>query len=187
MSELLSMQFFSVFSHDDGLSPEEEGPPGSEMNNIVFTRRYALNHQKASGSDGISAWILKVCSEKVADALVLIFSASINQRKIPDDWKHAIITPVYKGGNKNRTNPENYRPISLTSVTCKLMEHIIHSHIMKHLDRDQTLSNARHCFRKFHSCETQLLQTHVIGMWNELPRETVNQVDKSKFLNDIES
>ena len=113
------------------------------MNNIVFTRRYALNHQKASGSDGISAWILKVCSEKVADALVLIFSASINQRKIPDDWKHAIITPVYKGGNKNRTNPENYRPISLTSVTCKLMEHVIHSHIMKHLDRDQTLSNAQ--------------------------------------------
>ena len=63
------------------------------------------------------------------------------------------------GGNKNRTNPENYRPNSLTSVTCKLMEHIIHSHIMKHLDRDQTLSNAQHGFRKFHSCETQLLQT----------------------------
>ena len=71
----------------------------------------ALNHKKASGSDGISARILKVCSEEVADALVLIFSASIIQGKIPNDWRHAIITPVYKGGNKNRTNPENYRPI----------------------------------------------------------------------------
>ena len=162
------------------------------MNNIVQENGIiklldALNHQKASESDGTSAQILKVCSEEVADALVLVFSASINQGKLPDDWRHAIITSVYKGGNKNHTNPENYRPISLTSVTCKLMEHVIHSHIMKHLDRDQTLSNARHCFRKFHSCETQLLQTHVIGMWNELPRETVNQVDKSKFLNDIES
>ena len=55
--------------------------------------------------------------------LLLIFSTSINQGKIPDDWRHA----VYKGGNKSRTKPESYRPISLTSVTCKLMEHIIHS------------------------------------------------------------
>ena len=100
----------SVFSYDDGSSPEVEGPPGSEINNIVFTRNgiikllNALNHKKASGSDGISARIFKVCSEEVADALVLIFSASINQGKIPDDWRHA-------SGNKNRTNPENYRPI----------------------------------------------------------------------------
>ena len=65
-----------------------------------------LNHQKASGSDGISARVLKVCSEEVADALVLFFSTSINQGKIPDDWRHAIITPVYKGG-MNRTKPEN--------------------------------------------------------------------------------
>ena len=165
--ELLSMQFASVFSHDDGSSPEVEGPPGFEMNNIVQENGIiklldALNHQKASESDGTSAQILKVCSEEVADALVLVFSASINQGKLPDDWRHAIITSVYKGGNKNHTNPENYRPISLTSVTCKLMEHVIHSHIMKHLDRVQTLSNAHvHAsrFRKFHSCETQLLQT----------------------------
>ena len=104
------MQFASVFSHDDDSSPEVEGPPGSKMNNIVFTRNgiikllNALNHQKASGSYGISARILKVCSEEVADVFVLIFSASINQGKIPDDWRHA-------SGNKNRTNPENYRPI----------------------------------------------------------------------------
>ena len=103
------MQFASVFSHDDGSSPEVEGPPGFEMNNIVQENGIiklldALNHQKASESDGTSAQILKVCSEEVADVFVLIFSASINQGKIPDDWRHA-------SGNKNRTNPENYRPI----------------------------------------------------------------------------
>ena len=66
------------FSHNDGSFPEVEGPPGSEMNNIVFIGNgiikllNTLNHQKASGSDGISARILKVCSEEVADALDIL-------------------------------------------------------------------------------------------------------------------
>ena len=118
-----------------------------------------MNYEKASGSVKISAGVLKEYANEVSDVLVLLFSASLAQRTIPEEWERAIITPVYKSNNKNQSKAENYWPISLTSVTCKLMEHFLHSHIMKHLDKDQTLSETQHGFRKLRLCETQLLET----------------------------
>ena len=93
------------------------------------------------------------------DFLILLFTASLHQGQVPTDWKQAIITPLYKGGNKNRSKPENYRPVSLTCTTCKVMEHIVHSHVMSHFDREKILSDSQHGFRKHRSCETQLIQT----------------------------
>ena len=118
-----------------------------------------LDPTKASGPDNVSTRILRECADDISDFLVLLFTASLKQGKIPDEWKQAIITPIYKGGNKNRSKAENYRPVSLTSTTCKIMEHIIHSHIMKHFDKENILTNAQHGFRKHRSCETQLIQT----------------------------
>ena len=66
-------------------------------------------------------------------------------------------SPVFKKGAKNR--PENYRPVSLTSITCKMLEHIITSSIMRHLEQHEILTDAQHGFRKQRSCETQLIIT----------------------------
>ena len=74
---------------------------------------------------------------------------------VPSDWVTANVTPVFKKGNRNE--PSNYRPISLTSVPCKIMEHIIYRHIMDHLDSNSILVNYQHGFRQGHSCETQLI------------------------------
>ena len=52
---------------------------------------------------------------------------------------------------------ENYRPVSLTSVVCKILEHIIHRHIMNHCDQHNLLSSHQHGFRQKHSCESQLI------------------------------
>ena len=109
--------------------------------------------------DEISTRILIECAEIVTKPLVFIFEASLKQMKIPDDWRQATITPIYKGGNKSRVIPENYRPVSLTSVPCKIFEHIIHSHIINHLEQHNILTNKQHGFRKRRSCETQLLKT----------------------------
>ena len=142
-----------------------QAPRGSMIDGITFTTNGIvkllkdLNSEKTSGSDEKSARALKDCVNEVGDELVSLFSVSFAQGIIPEEWRHAIITPVYKGKNKNRSKTESYRPISLTSVNCKLMEHIIHSHIMKHLDKNQTLSERQYGFRKFCSCETQLLET----------------------------
>ena len=76
---------------------------------------------------------------------------------MPDDWKKANIVPVFKKGDKQL--PENYRPISLTSISSKLLEHIIHTNIMIHLDTNNLLSPFQHGFRKERNCETQLITT----------------------------
>ena len=84
---------------------------------------------------------------------------TLYQGKIPDDWRQALIAPIHKAGNKNKTVAENYRPVSLTTVTCKVLEHIIHSHIISHLDRHNVLHDNQYGFRRKRSCETQLLKT----------------------------
>jgi hypothetical protein len=85
---------------------------------------------------------------------------------IPKDWKHANVVPAFKKGERYKAG--NYRPISLTCICCKLMEHIITSNIMKHLDSNNILYNLQHGFRKARSCESQLLQ--FIQELNELGR-----------------
>ena len=65
--------------------------------------------------------------------------------------------PIFKKGS--RCDPANYRPVSLTSVPCKLLEHILCTHIRGHLDRIGAVTDVQHGFRARHSCESQLLLT----------------------------
>ena len=89
--------------------------------------------------------------------LALLFTQSLETGTIPHDWSNALISPVFKKGNVHK--PSNYRPVSLTTVTCKIMEHIICSHIHGHLKQHSLLTPVQHGFRKQHSCESQLLIT----------------------------
>ena len=66
---------------------------------------------------------------------------------------------MFKGGKKDRNKDKKYRPISLTSISCKVLEHILHSNIMKHLENNNILTDLQHGFRKHRSCETQLIIT----------------------------
>ena len=75
-----------------------------------------LNPHKATGPDNIPANLLKLTALQIAPLLVLVFIASVNQGKLPDDWKLAYITPILKKGN--RRSAANYRPISITSICC---------------------------------------------------------------------
>ena len=74
---------------------------------------------------------------------------------VPLDWTNANVTAVFKKGDK--TIPANYRPVSLTCILCKTMEHIIFSNIMKHADYHHLLVHFQQGFRENHSCDTQLL------------------------------
>ena len=82
---------------------------------------------------------------------------SLRTGTIPEDWKNANIHAIYKKGDKSLAS--NYRPISLTSLPCKIMEHILFHQIMSHLDKHDILTDVQHGFRKSHSCETQLITT----------------------------
>ena len=115
-----------------------------------------LNKYKSPGPDNIVPLILKNVQNAVIEHLVQIFNYSINSNFIPEDWKLANVTPIYKKGNKNMAG--NYRPISLTSVIGKLLENIITNHIRNYLEVNNLISDSQHGFRKKRSCLTNLLE-----------------------------
>ena len=82
-----------------------------------------INIHKASGPDNIHGRILKECTTQIAPILTTLFSLSFKTGKIPDDWRYASVCPAFQKGDKN--NPINYRPISLTCIICKLLEHVV--------------------------------------------------------------
>ncbi|XP_076434604.1 uncharacterized protein LOC143274619 [Babylonia areolata] len=99
--------------------------------------------------------LLKTVAEEITPALTLLYRISYSSGTLPQDWKQANITPVFKKGEKYKA--ANYCPISLTCIACKLMEHIITSHIMSHVENNEILCPEQHGFRRGRSCETQLL------------------------------
>ena len=118
-----------------------------------------LKDHKACGPDLLPTKILKEAAEPVSVFLKAIFVKSLSSDTLPRDWKLANITPVYKKGDSSK--PANYRPISLTCVCSKLMEHIIVSNVMNHFTNHNVLSDRQHGFRARRSCESQLLSlTH---------------------------
>jgi hypothetical protein len=114
-----------------------------------------LNPNKASGPDNISPRLLKELAEEVTPMLTKIFQATLEHGTVPKQWTNANVSPIFK--KADRSKAANYRPVSLTSVSCKLLEHIILSSIMKHLEGNSLLSDSQHGFRQRRSCETQLV------------------------------
>ena len=95
--------------------------------------------------------------DELAPILTQLYQYSLAEGEIPSDWRDARIVPVFKKGEKHL--PSNYRPVSLTSIDCKLLEHITHSNITSHFDRYNILTDKQHGFRIRRSCETQLATT----------------------------
>ena len=114
-----------------------------------------LNPCKATGPDNIPAFVLKNTAPELAPLLAELFQLSLDTQEVPEDWKKANIVPIFKKGD--RSLPANYRPVSLTSIMCKILEHVVHSSVMSHFDNHSILTDAQHGFRKSRSCQTQLL------------------------------
>ena len=114
-----------------------------------------LDVNKAPGPDGISTWILKECREQLAEKIHNLVKTSLEQGRVPKEWKRANIVPIYKGGR--REDPLNYRPVSLTSVVGKLCEKVIKEAWMEHLERNNILTDCQFGFRRGRSCSSNLL------------------------------
>jgi len=114
-----------------------------------------LKPGKAPGPDGIAKRDLILDINVAASCLAKIFNASLKSGELPTDWTTANVVPVFKGGDS--LAPDNYRPISLTSIPCKMLEHIILRELNSTI---QDMTPAQHGFRKNLSCETQLCRTY---------------------------
>ena len=158
-ANILNAQFRSVFTQENDILPNL--PPSTVPSIPNFTISIEgvskllsdLNPHKATGPDGVPARILKVATEEIAPALTKIFEKSLETGEVPSAWRRANISPIYKKG------ASDYRPVSLTAICSKVLEHIIHSQIMQHFDKYSILSDKQHGFRTKHSCESQLLLT----------------------------
>ena len=98
---------------------------------------------------------LRELRDKIAPIIKVIFDRSLQTGKLPADWTKANVMPIFKKGDKSLV--ANYRPISLTCILCKVLEHILASNIVKHLDGQGILYELQHGFREKRSCETQLI------------------------------
>ena len=150
-ADILNRQYRSVFTQEDPNTPvpDPDGdppppPPPPPMKDITVTEEgvkrllQKTNPQKTSGPDMIPARSLKECAEDLAPILTVIFSKSLQAGIVPDDWKTANVSAVFKKGQ--RYDPANYRPVSLTCLCCKMLEHIIVSNVMKHVHSNKILN-----------------------------------------------
>ena len=179
-AEILNEQFHSVYTQEDtGTIPNKGPSPHPSMHDITVNLNGVkkllknLKPYKASGPDGIPTYILRAAAEELAPMMTRLFQSSLDTGLVPTEWRRANIVPLFKKGLKHLTS--NYRPVSLTSVACKVLEHIIHSNVMRHFDENNILTVKQHGFRKKRSCVTQLVTT-IQGIASQL-RTGRDQVD----------
>ena len=161
----LNQYFSSVFTQEDiSYVPESQDvSQGSALRMVEFRRLDIekkienLKTPSAPGPDGIPGEFLKSLKTSVSLPLSLIFTASLKESVVPSDWKMANVSPIYKSkGSKSQAG--NYRPVSLTSISCKIMESIIRDAIIEHLDRSHMINPSQHGFMKKKSCTTNLIE-----------------------------
>ena len=170
LAEMLQDQYCSVFTAP---SEEHEIPNISELfddydessptlSDLSFTKEdivksiSEIKANSAPGPDGFSALLLRECATQLSDPLFIIFRNSIDSGEVPNELKDSFITPIHKGGLKSE--PKNYRPVSLLSHILKTLEKIIRRKIVKFLEDNNCMNPCQHGFCKYRSCLSQLLE-----------------------------
>ena len=110
---------------------------------------------KAAGLDGLNSSFIKGSSAGIVKPLELIFKKSLETGEIPNDWKKANVSVIFKKGSKE---PGNYRPVSLTCHVGKILEKIIKEDMVRFLEANNIFSDSQHGFRNKKSCLTNLLE-----------------------------
>ena len=147
----MNAQFQSVFTIEDLTIFPEKGPnPYPSILDITITSNgiaqllSGLDVYKAPGPDNIGPLVLKELYDITAPILETIFNAFLKNHVVPQDWKLANVTPIFKKEDCNQ--PCNYRPILLTCIISKVSEHIIASNIMKYFESNGILYRLQHGF-----------------------------------------
>ena len=111
-----------------------------------------MKDNKSPGVDGIPPKLLKEIVQQISTPLAKLFNLSLEEGIVPTEWKEANIMSLFKKGSRKK--PENYRPVSLTSVVCTLLEILITDHMVEFLVKHQLINTSQHRFLKARSCLT---------------------------------
>ena len=169
-AEVLNAYFSSVFTVEDCSNPFPDNPyTGPAISDLsidaaaVRNKVLSLKPCSSPGPDGLHPRLLKETAFSLAGPLASMFRKSLDSGVIPDEWKTGEVTPIFKKGSKK--TPANYRPVSLTSVPCKILESLVRDQLLEHLMSSRQLHESQHGFRPKRSCTSQLLVT--IDHWTK--------------------
>ena len=143
----------------------------TELRNIEITEETVLGKlrklktNKSPGPDGMHPRVLHEISSSITVPITIIFKTSLWNMELPMEWKQANISAIHKKGKK--ILPQNYRPVSLTSIICKTMESIIRDHIIKHM-KDNNLYSSQKQFGFIYGRSTTLQLLHVLHIWSDI-------------------
>ncbi len=117
----------------------------------------SLDTTKSCGLDRIHPRVLRECAVSFAIPLCLIFRQSLKEGEVPDLWRRANVTALFKKDSK--LQPSYFRPVSLTSVPCKALESLVREAIMDHCERAGVISKKQLGFVFKRACVTNLLES----------------------------
>lgn len=169
-AEVLAAQFASVMVDEpEGdiprIPPKQLVTPPLETINVttemVLKKLKNLDIVKSPGPDEIHPRVLKEVATSIAPALAKLYDTTLKKHEVPDDWRTALITAIFKKGDKS--DPGNYRPVSLTCIICKILESIIYDHIVQHMIKNKLFSKNQYGFISKRSAALQLL--NVLELW----------------------
>ena len=170
-AEALNEFFASVFTDERLENIPEEGSEflGNYLSNFIICQKDVrkkldkLNPGKTPGPDKWHPLLLKSIADLISLPLSILFQKSLNEGILPSQWLKACITEIHKKGEKGIA--DNYRPVSMTSIICKLMESIVRDKLVEHMVANELFSEYQHGFVPLRDCMTNLLSC--MEKWSE--------------------
>ena len=161
-AEILNKYYAEVFTRSEIEPPEPRQRNVKKLESIDITKGKVeevitlLKEDSAPGPDGLPPRLFRELKDELSAPLTTLFRASIKARKIPDEWREATVTPIYKQ-KVSKSEPGNYRPVSLTNVAGKLMERIVKNELSAHVENNKLMSDSQHGFRAGRSVQTNMV------------------------------
>jgi hypothetical protein len=162
-AELLNSHFVNSGTTDNGDLPLIISTSSTNISSInlenseilaVFSK---LKTNSFAGPDGLPPVVFKSLKHQIVTPIAIIFSRILQSGRLPDEWKTATVKPIFKKCKSSDVN--NYRPISLTCVCCKMFESVLKNHLLQYLLTNSIISKTQHGFLNNHSTTTNLIES----------------------------
>ena len=172
IADTLNQQYYNAFTKEDKTNMpniEKKNLTTPEIKSFVITEDDVLKElknlkpNKSPGVDRMHPNVLKELAEELTKPITKLFQKSAEESELPTHWLQALVTPIFKKGSK--TSAENYRPVSLTCILCKVLEKLIVKIIIQHIKDNELASLRQHGFTVGKSVTTNLLE--VMNIWTE--------------------
>ena len=165
MADILNKHYCNMFTREDLSSmPSVEKlfqgvdslSTASFSKENVTVKLKRLKPTSAPGPDKVWTRILHDLAEELAEPLAVIYTRLLEEQAVPDVWLKSLVCPIFKKGSKS--DPGNYRPVSLTCVVGKVMESILVDALISHMVTNKLLRASQHGFLPGRSTVTCMLE-----------------------------